>query len=400
MRRPHRHTAIVLTLAALFLMVAASANASAPFGTLARRFFRDLDQRQWDKACELMLPQTQGHIAGNKTCAGELRSAFRSTYGEFSFSTHHWTSAQITSIESATSIQSGTALTFHLAESYRCIDAPRKKPCSRRTFRFVRLERMFFALDRSHQWRISKLGGVLVDMTLWRPDLTELALLPPIGAGGLAQTAELPAAAFRCEGDLLGSVPGEAGDVTGPDYETILGTPWLDLLGLRIVRTSPNSICVGIPLAQPPHPDSEYWVAWHPPEGVRGSATKSSGQAVADGAAPGGPAEPNVEIAIDGDGKAHALVDEAGALGFPRVTPYLPRFGYREGELEIELTPRQGFTMDDQWELVALADGKPSWLDPLSPHPLKGNDRIPGDECLSYPSGKLLQEFFCQGPSG
>jgi hypothetical protein len=381
-------------------MVAAGASASAPFGTLGRRFFHDLDQRQWDKACELMLPQTRGQIAGNKTCAGQLHSAFRSAYGEFSFSTHHWMSAQITSIESATPIQSGMALTFHLAESYRCIGTPRKRPCQRRVYRFVRPEKMFFALDRSHRWRISKLGGVLVDMRLWRPDLTELALLPPIGTSGLSQTAELPAPEFSCEGDALGSVPGEAGDVTGPDYETILGTPWLDLLGLRIVRTSPNAICIGIPLARPPHPDSEYWVIWHPPEGVRGSATKSNGQTVADGAAPGGLAEPNVEIAIDGDGKAHALVDEAGAFGFPRVTPYLPRFGYREGELEIELTPRQGFAMDDRWELFAQADGEPSWLDPLLPHPLKGNDRIPGNECLSYPSGKLLQEFFCQGPSG
>jgi hypothetical protein len=400
MRRPHRHAAIVLIFAALFLTTATAASASAPFGTLARRFFRDLDQRRWDKACELMLPQTQKQIANNKTCAGELHSAFLSTYGEFSFSTHHWTSAQVASIQSATPIQSGTALTFHLAESYRCVDAPRKKPCSRRTIRFVRPERMFFALDREHRWRISKLGGVLVDMKLWRPDQTELGLLPPIGARGLSQTAELPFPEFSCEGDVLGSIPGEAGDVTGPDYETILGTPWLDLLGLRIVRTSPNAICVGIPLAQPPHPDSEYWVSWHPPEGVRGSSTKSNGQTVADGAAPGGLAEPNVEIAIDGDGKAHALVDEAGAFGFPRVTPYLPRFGYREGELEIELTLRQGFTMDDQWELFAEANADPGWLDPLLPHPLKGHDRVPGNECLSYPSGKLLDEFFCQGPSG
>ncbi|HWA54744.1 MAG TPA: hypothetical protein VG816_11265 [Solirubrobacterales bacterium] len=368
---------------------------------MARNFFHDLNHRAWDRACALMLPGTRDFVGGRKGCPHALLTHFRFSFDEFSFSTRHWSSARIVSKVSPTETRTGVSLSFRLAEAYRCLEVPRKKPCPWQRHRFTRPERMSFALDARHRWGIAKVGGVLGDMQLWGPDLTEGALFIPTDKAGLSLAAQMPAPSFSCEGALVGQFEDELEDVRGPDYETIRDTPWLDGLGLKLIRTSPDSICVAIPLLQPPHPDSEYSLAWHRPEGSHGVTWHGqNGQTIADQGAPAGYAEPNVEIAVDGDGIPHALINEVGATTRPALAPYLPRFGYSGNALQIELTPKQGFTMDRSWELETILDAAPSWSDSLLRKPLFAEDRIPGDQCLEYPTGQIHEEFFCQGPSG
>jgi hypothetical protein len=369
---------------------------------IASGFLRSLDDRHWSGACELMLPGTRSFFAGHGSCPAKLRAAFRESFGRFSFSEHHWRSAILAGTPTVTPGENSVALRFEEVERYRCIQAPKKPPCRRHWATYRRPEWMYFAPDHAGELKIAKLGAIVSDMRLSGPDLAESELLAPASASSLRQPAQISEPAFSCSGQRLGTVSDEPGDVQNEDYESVSATPWLDATSISLVRSGPASVCVSLGLSAPPHPDSAYYLFWHRPEKTHGGFgwARPNGQTLADRGSVAGWAEANVEIEVDGEGRAAAEINNVGALTQPSLAAYLPRFGYTEGKLEIELTPRQGFTMSRSWSIFPDLNAEPTWGDTLLRHSFTGYDRVPDNECLLYPSGKLKSEFFCQAPSG
>jgi hypothetical protein len=409
-RGVHRNAALflapLLTLAVAVSLAApagaAAAGADASPIRVTQAFFGALDRRDWSEACGLMLPGTRRWVADHdRSCPRRLLSAFRSTYQEFTESKHHWTAARVLDPEPPTALSTSTEVRFRLAETYRCKSLPRK-PCSRKQRRFVRPERIYLLPDRAGRWRIAKLGAVLRDMELPSPQYGEEPLFPPADRSSLRQPAQLPPPPFPCSGTTIATVTDEPGDVEGPNYERISRAPWLDATSLEVVRTAPQAICVAVGLAEPPHPDSAYYVFWHPPEGQQEwfRWPGPNGQTIADLGSILGWGEPEVRVAIDGVGVPHVTINEVGATTQPSLARYLPRYGFAGGKLEIELTPRQGFLVNRHWNIFATFDAGPTWGDSLLRDSLSVEDRVPDDECVGFPSGKLVAEFFCQGPSG
>lgn len=366
---------------------------------VTRGVVQALDEREWSRVCGLLLPGTRQFISRPQSCPKRFKERFRATYERFTFRRNHWSSGRIISMGPTLMGSSGAQVQFRLEDRYVCEEIPERKPCTRRIHRYVREERMYLAKDVRGRWRIAKFGGILGDMQLSGPQFAEISLFPPATPASLRRSAELPQPPFACEGMLIVEMPDVSGDVIDINYNRVLGTPWMDALSLKLVKMSPEAICVAIRLAETPHPDSEYYLFWHRPEGVHGGRWPiPNGQTVADRGSVPGLAEANVEIAIDGEGIAHATINNVGALTQPSLTSYLPRFGFSDGWLEVELSARQGFPMNQEWALKSVIIAEPSWVDSLLRRRLQGEDRVPNNECVVYPSGKILQEFLCNAP--
>ncbi len=347
-----------------------------------------------------MLPGTRRFLAGHRTCTRALRSSFHATYEKFTLRKHHWVSGHILKMRPAVPGVGSLEVPFRIADTYVCIPLPRK-PCKQRVRRHVREERMYLAPDSSGRWRIAKVGAILQDMELQAPQFSEAFFFAPATQATLRKPAGIPPPPFSCTGTPIASAADPLGDVTGPDYETISSAPWLDATSLEIVPMGPDAICVAIGLAEEPHPDSSYYLFWHHPESERdGRWPVPNGQTVANLGSVAGWGEPEVEIGVDGNGVPHATINSVGAETQPSLAPYLPRFGFSDGKLEIELTAHQGFPLNERWAIFPVLNPEPTWIDSLLRRPLLAEDRVPDNECVLYPSGMLVQEFFCQEPSG
>ena len=404
--------AVAVVLAAAALAVASPAapglaaaespasGASTPPAATVEAFFRALNHRNWKRACGQIQSGARRFLSGERGCPAGLRSSFHATFEPFTRRAHHWTSGRVVEMGAPVARTASLEVPFRLVETYRCIPL-RREHCRRKLDRYVRPERMFLVPDRSGRWRIAKIGAVLWDMELPSPQFTELQLLPPADSATHSRPAQIPPPPFSCAGKRVARVADETADVTGPNYEKIATTPWLDVTSFEIVRTGPAAVCVAIGLAAEPRPDTAYYVFWHRPEGVRGRRILGpNAQTVADLGSIAGWGEPEVEIVVDGEGVPHATVNSVGALTQPFLAPYLPSFGFADGRLEIELGTRQGFPLDQRWAVRPVVNAEPTWSDPLLRHADFGEDRAPDNECVLFPSGRVIQEFFCQGPSG
>lgn len=357
---------------------------------ITREFFRALDHRRWRRACSLMLTGTRQFTLWHHPCPGALRAVFRTSYQEPSFNRDHWVSARITSISPATTIPTGVEMSFQLSDIYKCQELPHRKPCSQRFLSLPHEERLFLAKDARGRWRVDKTGAILPDMEYPLPQSPEALLFAPTTRAGLRRPAQLPPPPFSCVGQTIAEVHDARGDYERPWARGPIKTPWLDITSISATRMGPEALCVAIGLVQAPHPDSQYEISWHPPE------TKGSSEAMGGTRRWG---DFHVEIAVDGDGVAHPLIDKLGALSWPPFAPDLPRFGFSGGKLEVELTSLQGFQPGQTWALSAVAEAEPSNYDALLRHRLPAWDQAPDHECVLYPSGKLVSEFFCQGSS-
>lgn len=368
---------------------------------IAFKFFGAIDGGQWKYACELMLPGTRKFIRRGSSCSLTLERASRASFDEFTFSRHHWTSVRILKVGAPIAEANTLAVSLQVEERYTCEEVRGKRPCRRHSFRYVRDERLYLATDAHGRWRIAKTGAILRDIELSAPQYAEVFLAPPATARSIERTAQIPPPPFACSGKVIASITDSAGDVIDGDYNKIADTPWLDATSLSIVRIGPEAICLAIGLVEAPHPDSEYRVFWHRPEGTHGGSWPTpNGQTVADQGSVAGWGESDVAIAVDGEGIAHATINDVGAMTQPSLAPYLPKFGFADGKLEIELSARQGFPLNQIWSIFPVINGEPSWYDSLLRRSLPGEDRVPDNECVTYPSGKLASEFFCQAPSG
>jgi hypothetical protein len=106
----------------------------------------------------------------------------------------------------------------------------------------------------------------------------------------------------------------------------------------------------------------------------------------------------DTEIVIDGTGVAHATSQSWGTKWFR--LEHRPRLGFVGDTLQVELNRSVRFDPAKTYALKASVDAEPTFNEPLLPNALVAQDESPESSCLLYPSGKLIDLFMCQGPSG
>lgn len=232
-----------------------------------------------------------------------------------------------------------------------------------------------------HGWQIIKPGGVYRATEIDSPDsVSEDYFFSPGTPSTVAGPVDVPRPASSC--------PASASTTLGPHKLTSTfepnprggpGTqPGLTITGLSAGRLSTDTVCFTLTLAGPPKPDSTYSI----------SIGTVQQEAAAD----------RYDLALDGLGQPHMLLDGNGGFSHPRLRPHLPRAFLDGTTLQIIATDRF-FVANSQFLLQAGTESTQS-NEPLLRRPIDAGDQAPLKGCLTFPTGAIDAHGLCGSVPG
>lgn len=375
----------------------APAGVRSRLSTLTRSYVSALSSHHWPRACALMLPalrrfeRSLAFFYRPHSCAAALWRAehmglIPTAYGELHKTPRHWRSARILRLGPIL-VSGGLAeVDLRLVQTYACHIPRRSRYCLRPAYRFIRPDRLYFLRNTSGSWRIAKGGAVISDIEDSRPEANRSWSWPPAQPGESPVTAYLPASPPGCAGLNPVSQPDPVGDVKVVEEPEprIVDIPWLDITSVAVTHGTSPGACVSIGLTDAPRADSLYYFYWFPKVGKRASVGSGGG---------------SFGVEFDARGLPHATVDRNISLLKEEFLP-LPRIGYQDESLEVELTSRQDFTTERTWEFHFAATNRPLSEDPLSGYRESAEDRAPDERCLQFPGDELTIFKGCSDQPG
>jgi hypothetical protein len=337
-----------------------------------------LDQRDARGVCATFAPRLRAELVNSEAsnCLSALRGAFRLNRDGSGSRLRQASILRVKGVSSNTTTGVSTVI-MTVREEYGCNgDSPEEPHCGSAT---QRREDVVYLVPVGGGWAIIKPGILLRTFeTGFRGRPEEQLYYAP----GDATTVQLPAdigpPSFSCAGPQV-SDEDPLGDVQKRNYGGPVEAPWLDIRRLTISHPQSGSLCFTVELAAPPRAASEYWID---------VASVKQPQPIGF-----------AQVAVDGLGYPHVVVEGIGSRSGSRVRRLLPRIGLSGNSLEIlvstPLWPAR------QPALVARTDAKSTQSgEPLLAEPLGAGDVAPDHACLEYPSGKLVEGICGEEPSG
>lgn len=377
---------IAAALAALALLGGGATAQAKPVPRAAvpvvRAYLAALDRHDGAAVCRLFAPRLRSYEAewdrsatGRPDCTAAVDGHFRS-YD----SRRRWASA-VTRGRPAVQRDPRTGIVaVHLVLLERYVCARQTSPPERCRPGRYREHDIVYLLARRGRWQIVKPGAVYRASEVDSPsEVDDSFLFAPGTPATVAGTVSAPPVAASCPAGASVASPPHRLQSTfipnprgGPGHEG-----WLEITSLTAARISASTMCFTLGLAAPPRPDSEYSI------GV---------------GAPGEGATADVfDIAFDGLGEMHPMLDGIGTLGDPRLAPRLPRASLDGTSLQIIGSDPQ-FTLRS---FLLSASGESIQDDePLLSRPLDAGDSAPVDACLTFPSGALDRKGDCGEAAG
>lgn len=339
-----------------------------------RVYVAAVNARSPGRLCLALAPQTRLFLSrGERSC----RSALSGLAVFAPADPDHvvrFTGARILRLGRARRVGATTAVAVTARETFVCVS------CRPHRRHFQRRRDVVYTLHTRRGWRVAQLSGLYSDAYADGSFPRDGTVYPPAVAADLRRPVRLPRPHFSCRG-IGRTYADPPGDVQDDDYRR-RQQPSVDLLGVRIVRTAPQTVCVALRLAARPRRDRSY-ALYH----------RESGDVITS---------TDAELEIDGRGGLHSLVGGIGALSYPQLRGQLPRWGWTGHELQVQLTrSRLGFRLDRLFSLQASSEvTEPG--EPLLTHPAVGSDRAPDDACLPFPSGRVVDDSGgpCGAPAG